>query len=88
MAGIARYLPTRDRKTQDFYFGPDFLLRRHDYHVEASGGFAAAQYLYGPVAVQGITFPTKRRAYMRDDMLRPIHEKLMVSIDISNLRLT
>ena len=24
-------------------FGPDFLLRRHDYHVEASGGFAAAQ---------------------------------------------
>src|SRR6266481_3513002 len=74
-------------KTQDFYFGPDFLLRRHDYHVEASGGFAAAQYVYEPVAVQGITFPTKRRAYMRDDGMFPIHEKLMVSIDISNLRL-
>ena len=25
-------------REQDFYFGPDFLLRRHDYHVEASGG--------------------------------------------------
>ena len=75
-------------KTQDFYFGPDFLLRRHDYHVEASGGFAAAQYVYDPVTVQGITFPTKRRAYMRDDRMSPIHEKLMVSIDISNLRLT
>jgi len=75
-------------KTQDFYFGPDFLLRRHDYHVEASGGFAAAQYVYEPIAVQGITFPTKRRAYMRDDGMFPIHEKLMVSIDISNLRLT
>jgi hypothetical protein len=75
-------------KTQDFYFGPDFLLRRHDYHVEASGGVAAAQYVYEPVEVQGITFPTKRRAYMRDDMMRPIHEKLMVSIDISNLRLS
>jgi len=75
-------------KTQDFYFGPDFLLRRHDYHVEASGGFAAAQYVYEPVTVQGITFPTKRRAYMRDDMMCPIHEKLMVSIDIANLRLT
>jgi len=75
-------------KTQDFYFGPDFLLRRHDYHVEASGGFAAAQYVYELVAVQGITFPTKRRAYMRDERMFPIHEKLMVSIDISNLRLT
>jgi hypothetical protein len=32
-------------RQQDFYFGPDFLLRRHDYHVEASGGFAAAQYV-------------------------------------------
>ena len=75
-------------KTQDFYFGPDFLLRRHDYHVEASGGFAAAQYVYEPVAVQGITFPTRRRAYMRDDRMLPIHEKLMVSIDVSSLRLT
>ena len=75
-------------KTQDFYFGPDFLLRRHDYYVEASGGFAAAQYVYEPVMAQGITFPTKRRAYMRDDRMAPILEKLMVSIDISNLRLT
>src|SRR5215470_13190121 len=75
-------------RQQDFYFGPDFLLRRHDYHVEASGGFAAAQYVYEPVTVQGITFPTKRRAYMRDERMSPIHEKLMVSIDISNLRLT
>jgi hypothetical protein len=48
----------------------------------------AAQYVYEPVAVEGITFPTKRRAYMRDDTMSPIHEKLMVSIDISNLRLT
>jgi hypothetical protein len=75
-------------KTQDFYFGPDFLSRRHDCRVEASGGFAAAQYVYEPVAVEGITFPTKRRAYMKDDRKFPIHEKLMVSIDIANLRLT
>jgi hypothetical protein len=75
-------------KIQDFYFGQDFLLRRHDYYVEASGGFAAAQYVYEPATVQGITFPTRRRAYMRDDRMAPIHEKLIVSIDISNLRLT
>ena len=72
-------------REQDFYFGPDFLLRRHDYHVEASGGFAAAQYVFDPVTVQGITLPTKRRAYMRDEQLHPIHERLMVSIDISEV---
>jgi hypothetical protein len=72
-------------RNQDFYFGSDFLLRRHDYHVEASGGFAAAQYVFDPVTVQGITLPTKRRAYMRDDRLMPIHDRLMVSIDLSDI---
>ena len=70
---------------QDFYFGPDFLLRRHDYHVEASGGFAAAQYVFDTVTVQGITLPTKRRAYMRDERLLPIHDRVMVSIDFSDI---
>ena len=72
-------------RQQDFYFGPDFLLRRHDYHVEASGGFAAAQYVSAPVTVEGITLPTKRRAYMRGKDLLPIHDLLMVSIDISDV---
>jgi hypothetical protein len=72
-------------RLQDFYFGSDFLLRRHDYHVEASGGFAAAQYVFDSVTVDGITLPTKRRAYMRDGHLRPMHDRLMVSIDISNI---
>src|SRR5260370_15117666 len=31
-------------REQDFYFGPDLLLRRHDYHLDASSGFAASQY--------------------------------------------
>jgi hypothetical protein len=73
-------------KRQDFYFGPDFLLRRHDYHVDASGGFAAAQYVSDAITVQGITLPTRRRAYMRDDKMMPMQDKLMVSIDISNVR--
>ena len=72
-------------RQQHFYFGADFLLRRHDYHVEASGGFAAAQYVFEPVTVQGITLPTKRRAYMRDPSLLPIYDRLMVSIDISGV---
>ena len=71
-------------RQQDFYFGSDFLLRRHDYHVEASGGFAAAQYVFEPLTIQGITLPSKRRAYMRDPNLLPIRDRLMVSIDISD----
>jgi len=72
-------------REQDFYFGPDFLLRRHDYHVQASGGFAAAQYVFDLVTVQGITFHTKRRAYTRDERLMPIYDRLMVSIDLSDI---
>jgi|SRR5581483_3719975 len=74
-------------RQQDFYFGSDYLLRRHDYRVEASGGFAAAQYVFEPVKVQGITFPTGRRAYMRNQSLFPIRDRLMVSIDISEISL-
>ncbi|MGW7004000.1 hypothetical protein ACWGCW_14560 [Streptomyces sp. NPDC054933] len=71
---------------QDFYFGPDHLLRRHDYHVDVAGGFAAAQYVYDTVEVDGILLPTKRRAYRRDSDNRPILDQVMVSIDISHVR--
>jgi hypothetical protein len=72
-------------RKQEFYFGSDFLLRRHDYHVEASGGFAATQYVFDSETVQGITLPTKRRAYMRDERLMPVRDRLMVSIDLSDI---
>jgi hypothetical protein len=75
-------------KEQDFYFGDDFLLRRHDYHVDVAGGFPAAQYVYGIVDEDGLRFPTKRRAYLRGPDLKPIRDLLLVSIDLSNFRLT
>jgi len=75
-------------REQDFFFGPDFLLRRHDYHVQASGGFAAAQYVFDFVNVQGFTFPSKRRAYMRDERLLPVRDRVMVSIDLSDISLS
>ncbi|MEU9337154.1 hypothetical protein AB0D49_29010 [Streptomyces sp. NPDC048290] len=71
---------------QDFYFGPDLLLRRHDYHVDIAGGFAAAQYVYDITDADGIRLPTRRRAYRRDKDLRPIRSELMVSIDYSDIR--
>jgi hypothetical protein len=71
---------------QDFYFGPDGLLRRHDYHVDVAGGFAAAQYVHDYAEADGIVLPTKRRAYRRDPEGRPVLGRLMVSIDLSDIR--
>jgi len=69
---------------QDFYFGDDFLVRRHDYQVDVAGSFPAAQYIDGMVSVQGFKMPTRRRAYVRGPDLRPIRDLLMVSIDLSD----
>jgi hypothetical protein len=71
---------------QDFYFGSDRLLRRHDYHVDIAGGFAAAQYVYDIVEADGIRLPTRRRAFRRNDDLRAIPSQVMVSIDLSDIR--
>ncbi|RTE89487.1 hypothetical protein [Bradyrhizobium sp. LVM 105] len=71
---------------QDFYFGEDMLIRRHDYHVDIAGSFPAAQYVTDPVNVDGIWIPTRRRAYLRGDELKPMLDTLMVSIDLSDFR--
>jgi hypothetical protein len=62
--------------------GNHFLLRRHDYHVDVAGGFAAAQYVSEYVETQGFHFPTRRRAYLRAEDSQPLSERLMVSIEL------
>jgi len=79
------YIASHSRE-QDFYFGDDLLLRRHDYHVDVAGGFPAAQYVHDIMDVQGFRFPTQRRAYVRGPGLQPIRDLLMVSIDLSDFR--
>lgn len=71
---------------QDFFFGEDLLLRRHDYTVTIAGGFAAAQLTSDYTEANGIRLPTKRRAYARAPDRRPIRDLLMVSIDIGDVR--
>jgi hypothetical protein len=72
--------------TQDFYFGGDNLLRRHDYHVDVAGGFAAAQYVHDYTEADGLRLPAKRLAYRRDAGHRALTGQLMVSIDIGDIR--
>jgi hypothetical protein len=73
---------------QEFYFGSDFLLRRHDYRVDVAGGFSAIQYVYDIVEAGGIKLPSKRRAYRCDESGRLLPDELMVSIDVSDIHLT
>lgn len=73
---------------QDFFFGDDLLLRRHDYHVDVAGGFAAVQRVYDYAEANGIRYPTKRRVFARDADDRVVEDPLMVSIDLSNVRFT
>src|SRR5262245_17225999 len=69
---------------QEFYFGPDFLLRRHDYRLEIGGGAPIAQYVHDIVEADGFRFPSKRRAFPRGPGSKAIRDLLLISIDLSN----
>jgi len=72
---------------QQFYFGSDNLIRRHDYHVDA-GNFYVAQYISDLKEVQGILVASKRRAYRKNVDGKPLVDELMVKIDLSNFHLS
>jgi hypothetical protein len=87
---LRAYFPGRmvsHSRYQDFYFGEDRMLRRHDYQVDVAGGLLAAQLTGAYVEADGIRLPTRRRAYARGPDHQPILDLLMVSIDISKVRL-
>jgi hypothetical protein len=50
---------------QVFYFGPDALLRRHDYAPEVNGNALAAHYAGGHKTFGDLVFPTRRRVHRR-----------------------
>ena len=74
-------------REQDFYFGDDFLLRRHDYQLEISGGIPVAQYVYDIVESDGFRFPAKRRAHVRGPHLKAIRDLLLISLDLSDFQI-
>jgi hypothetical protein len=70
---------------QDFFFGDDLMLRRHDYSVNIAGGFPGAQLMSEYIDADGIRLPSKRRAFTRGPDRRPIKDMLMVSMDLSEV---
>src|SRR5271168_3586406 len=54
-------------REQVTYFGPDGLMRRHDYTVDVLGGATGANYSTNYREFQGIKMPTTRRIYAYDE---------------------
>jgi len=74
-------------QTQIFCFGPDGLLRRHDYTVDVLGGAPGLNYASDYREVDGIIFPTKRRVYAYKGDYQLVKEPLLVSIDMAEITL-
>jgi hypothetical protein len=72
---------TSHSRQQVFCFGPDGLLRRHDFTIDLLGGVPSQLDAAGYREVDGIILPTRRRAY---DQVTPDHP-LMVAIDMGEI---
>ena len=59
-------------------FGPDGLLRRHDYTVDILGGATGLNYASDYRDVDGIIVPTKRRMYAYEGDYQLVKEPLLV----------
>ncbi|WP_149530457.1 hypothetical protein [Tardiphaga sp. P9-11] len=68
-------------KTQITHFGPDGLMRRHDYTVDILGGATGANYTTDYQDYQGLMMPMTRRIYAYDEAMKKVLEPLLVSID-------
>jgi hypothetical protein len=74
-------------KEQISCFGPDSLLRRHDYTVDILGGATGLNYAYDYRDVDGIIIPTKRRVYAYEGDYQPVKGPLLVAIDMGEITL-
>lgn len=66
-------------------FGPDGLLRRHDYTVDILGGATGLNYASDYRDVDGIIVPAKRRIYSYEGDYQPVMEPLLVKIDMGEI---
>ena len=74
-------------RTQISCFGPDGLLRRHDYTVDILGGATGLNYATNYREVGGIVIPTKRRIYAYEGDYQPVWDPLLVGIDMGEITL-
>jgi hypothetical protein len=68
-------------------FGPDGLLRRHDYTVDILGGATGLNYASDYRNVDGIIIPATRRVYAYEGDYQVVKEPLLVAIDMGEITL-
>jgi len=68
-------------------FGPDGLLRRHDYTVDILQGGTGLNYASDYEDVDGIIVPAKRRIYAYEGDYQLVKEPLLVAIDFTDIKL-
>ncbi|GAB2874934.1 hypothetical protein GCM10027093_08000 [Paraburkholderia jirisanensis] len=73
---------------QVHYFDDKGLMRRQDYTVDARQNLGAAHYLFGHQNVEGLVFPTRRRIYARGLDGAPLKDRLLISADLGDFRLS
>jgi hypothetical protein len=78
------YIKSHSRE-QISCFGPDGLLRRHDYTVDILGGATGLNYASEYREVGGIIFPTRRRIFSYEGDYQLVPEPLLVKIDMSEI---
>ena len=66
-------------------FGPDGLLRRHDFTIDILGGATGMLYATDNRNVDGIIIPTTRRGYAWQGDYQRIPEPLLVAIDMGEV---
>lgn len=72
-------------REQISYFGPDGLLRRHEYRVDVLGGAPGLNYASEFREVNGVLVALKRRVYGFDGHKRKIADPVLVAIDIHKI---
>ena len=66
-------------------FGPDGLLRRHDFTIDILGGATGLLYATDYRDVDGIIIPTTRRGYAWQGDYQLVPEPLLVAIDMGEI---
>jgi hypothetical protein len=73
---------------QTLYFDQKGLLKRHDYHVEISGGIGAVHYVSDTKEFSGISFRRSIRIFGLQPDGHAAPEPLVVSIDVDQIVLS
>lgn len=79
---------TSHTRTQISCFGPDGLLRRHDYTVDVLGGSPGLNYAYDYRTFEGIVFPVTRRVVAYEGNYRPVISPVLVEINMRDIALS